>query len=747
MHRLLVMLGLIGSLAALTACSSSASSTQVVLDVTYQDSWGLTRFDYEVASREASSQVARRVTVFIPEALIGQSVELEVWGLRADTRYAHGQVTVTPVRDQTVHATLTMSRVPCGAWCTLGAQTCQGDAMVTCEQLDDDGCYEWSMATACPEDAPYCSLGSCSATCTDECASGETRCDGPGGLRVCGQGDSDGCLDWLPAVACGEGETCANGACTTSCQDECAAGATACQGDGTMTCGDLDGDGCREWGPAVPCGSGQTCSAGVCSSACTDECTADRCDGNVSHTCGQFDGDSCKDLSPGTSCIPADPCQEGACTGGACETAPKVCDQPPAAACLDDHTKRVYQAQGTCSSSDGTCDYAYEDRECASCPACDPCVGVTCNAPPAPAACYAAAGTCGSDGSCSYAYADGHTCDDGNACTTADSCDTGACSGTPKVCADPPAPTCVNDTTLRTFAASGTCSAGACTYGHTDTTCAAGCQAGACAQASRWVAIAAGYDHACAVHSDGHLACWGNASLGATTPPGGSFKMTAQSISGGARFSCAIRSDSAVVCWGDPSVDELLAPPGAFTSVSTGGGQGCAIQTDGAMACWGWDGNGEADAPAGTFSFVSAGSTHTCAVQTDGAVVCWGDDAVGEASPPGGSFVEVAAGQHFSCARTAGGALSCWGDDTFGRTSPPDGTFAAISLGSLHACGLRTDGTIVCWGDDVDGAATPPEGTYSAVSAGAYFTCGLRTDGTIVCWGNDDEHQLEAPAP
>jgi hypothetical protein len=732
-------------LAALAACSSSGPSTRVVLDVSYEDSWGLTRFDYEVASREATSQVARRVTVLIPEDLIGQSVELDLWGLRADRRYAHGEVTVTTVRDQTVHAALTMSRVPCGAWCTLGAQACQGDATVVCEQRDDDACFEWSMATACPNDAPYCSLGGCSASCTDECAMGETRCDGPGGLRVCGQGDSDSCLDWLPAVACGEGETCANGACTTSCQDECAVGAMACQGDGTMTCGDLDGDGCREWGPAVPCGTGQSCSAGVCSSACTDDCTADRCDGNVSHTCGQFDGDSCKDLSPGTSCIPADPCREGACTGGACETAPKVCDEPPAAECINDHTKRVYQAQGTCSASDGSCDYAHEDRECANCPACDPCVGVTCNASPAPAACYAATGTCGSDGSCGYAYADGHTCDDGNACTTSDSCDTGACSGTPKVCSTPPAPTCVNGTTLRTFAATGTCSAGACAYGHTDTTCAAGCDGGACT--ASWKAVGAGEDFTCAIRGDGTLACWGDDRFGQASPPTGTFS----AVDAAFRYACGLRTDATIACWGQGDVGQLPPPAGQFTAISTADFHACARRTTGTVVCWGLDSDGEVAAPAGAFDAVSAGYSHSCGLRTDGTISCWGSDDEGERSPPAGAYTAISSGYQFSCARRSNGTVVCWGDSTNDRTTAPDGAFAAetgfgttLSTGFTGSCAIRTDASVACWGMTW---GSQPSGAFAAVSVGSYHSCALDAGGAIVCWGENDRGQLDVPAP
>jgi N-acetylneuraminic acid mutarotase len=87
-------------------------------------------------------------------------------------------------------------------------------------------------------------------------------------------------------------------------------------------------------------------------------------------------------------------------------TTVKMCMMPPASMCLDANTLRKYDAAGTCSG--GNCQYTSHDVSCPGCPACDPCVGVTCNTPPA-SVCkdasnltvYSAPGTC-SNGTCSY---------------------------------------------------------------------------------------------------------------------------------------------------------------------------------------------------------------------------------------------------------------------------------------------------------------------------------------------------------
>jgi hypothetical protein len=319
----------------------------------------------------------------------------------------------------------------------------------------------------------------CGKSCVDECAAGERSCAGPGGVMVCSR--ENGCGAWSPPVACAAGEVCSQGTCSTKCQDECTDGEVRCMGPGTETCGDLDGDGCREWGPMVPCAAGQSCSQGACVTGCSDECSAGQmsCEGLSLRTCGHYALDSCLHWSAGVSCASGDPCVASMCTPTGCQTAPKVCQQPPPSQCINASTLRVYDAQGACAS--GTCGYSSHDVACPNCPSCDACAGVTCNAPPN--GCFAATGTC-TNGACSYGYADGAACDDGNACTMNDSCNSGVCAGTPISCTTPPSPTCTTSTTLRTFSAAGSCSGGTCSYPSTDMTCANGCQTGACIASS-----------------------------------------------------------------------------------------------------------------------------------------------------------------------------------------------------------------------------------------------------------------------
>ena len=62
-----------------------------------------------------------------------------------------------------------------------------------------------------------------------------------------------------------------------------------------------------------------------------------------------------------------------------------------------------------------------------------------------------------------------------------------------------------------------------------------------------FIEVSYGSDHACALNTDGSIACWGSNEHGKATPPVGEYK----AVSSGEHGSCGIlREDSAVVCWG-----------------------------------------------------------------------------------------------------------------------------------------------------------------------------------------------------
>ncbi len=116
---------------------------------------------------------------------------------------------------------------------------------------------------------------SCSNTCS---TNGSKQCSGSG-YQVCGNYDSDSCLEWSSVSSCSFGYTCSNGACiqapttnqTQSCTDQCSSSWQSCTSNATASwyapCGNFDSDSCLEWGPVNYCSTGSACSCqnNVCS--------------------------------------------------------------------------------------------------------------------------------------------------------------------------------------------------------------------------------------------------------------------------------------------------------------------------------------------------------------------------------------------------------------------------------------------------------------------------------------------------
>lgn len=189
----------------------------------------------------------------------------------------------------------------------------------------------------------------------------------------------------------------------------------------------------------------------------------------------------------GNACPAGYGCQDGFCRASvavdpSCEGV--TCTTAPASACTNGTTVRTFAGRcvaGLCQYEpvDSTCSTGCADGACV-----DACAGVACTTPPAPACTddktlrtFAQGGRCAM-GSCSYQATD-TPCPNGCADGTCKGVD--LCAGV--TCSAPPAATCVSGA-RRTFAATGTCASGACSYAPSDTPCANGCELGQCLTAS-----------------------------------------------------------------------------------------------------------------------------------------------------------------------------------------------------------------------------------------------------------------------
>ena len=162
--------------------------------------------------------------------------------------------------------------------------------------------------------------------------------------------------------------------------------------------------------------------------------------------------------------------------------------------------------------------------------------------------------------------------------------------------------------------------------------------------------VSAGLDHTCGLRTDKRIQCWGanNAGQGGALDPMGTVTCSPTgcwhdlapiagqfiSVSAGSAHTCGVRTDNGIECWGDNSMGQSSPPTGQFLAVSAGFLHSCALATNNTVHCWGRDSYGETRAPAGAFMAVSAGSSFSCGVRTNGGIQCWGSNDNGRATPP-----------------------------------------------------------------------------------------------------------------
>lgn len=279
-------------------------------------------------------------------------------------------------------------------------------------------------------------------------------------------------------------------------------------------------------------------------------------------------------------------------------------------------------------------------------------------------------------------------------------------------------------------------------------------------------AVTTGFNHACALGTDGAAYCWGLnnfGQLGTGTKVSSSHPMR---VSGGL----------------------------TFISITAGYGHTCALTQAGAAYCWGSNAQGQlgigsladqtgpTQVTGQTFASVEAGYGFTCGVTTGNAGYCWGDNAYGQLgdstgvdqtapSPVKGpaSWLSISAGTLHACGVATGGAGYCWGYNVYGRLGDSTTTsrvvptalyggrsWSSISAGDQHSCGAETStGTAYCWGYNGyyqlgNGgfsnalAPTPVSGslTFTALSAGDLHTCGVTTGNNPYCWGYNGYGQV-----
>lgn len=224
----------------------------------------------------------------------------------------------------------------------------------------------------------------------------------------------------------------------------------------------------------------------------------------------------------------------------------------------------------------------------------------------------------------------------------------------------------------------------------------------------------------------------------------------------GARHACALAESGRVWCWGQrylngQETDSVQPAPVAglpeVRAIAAGMIASCAIDHQGGASCW--------------------GNNLRKSVEQQ-AVVVTATPVPIEGLPP---VRQIAIGYLHICALTEAGEIYCWGGNPVGEVG--DGTTmnhatpfrvqgikdaVSVDTGINNTCVVEAVGTVKCWGTDDPGAAMQggfaidsrrPERVYGPerigrIANGRNYVCGMPTrqlmstfgDGAIVCWGS-----------
>lgn len=282
-----------------------------------------------------------------------------------------------------------------------------------------------------------------------------------------------------------------------------------------------------------------------------------------------------------------------------------------------------------------------------------------------------------------------------------------------------------------------------------------------------YVALSAGFAHACLVHEDGTLRCWGNdlhGQLGNGTADYGAFPVSRPAsvtgvalVAAGYMQTCALLQDGSVQCWGSNDNTQLgnASTQDSLVPITVSGLQGATT--------------------------LSVGNVGACVGTNGGGAVCWGANEFGElgngtmsayggpAPVQGlGQVKALGSGVHFNCALLVDGSVSCWGSNSNEQLGNDDGPVSPVpvavqgiadatelAVGDDHACVVKADGTVACWGlgagqfNSITAIprVIPGVTNATAVAAGDAHSCALGADGTVSCWGANGFGQLGAAEP
>jgi hypothetical protein len=184
------------------------------------------------------------------------------------------KITEEQVAETTTEVEKEITKATCQDECSqIGLKKCYNIGNFgyqTCGNYDSDSCLEWSSTTICPPDTITCQNGICiqqeqkGQKCSDGTLFNQCSTNKP---FYCENGNL---INKCSTCGCPSGKQCqSNGSCTVSpqatCQNECSqVGLKRCSDNGYQVCGNYDTDNCLEWSSITNCSVNTICQSGNC---------------------------------------------------------------------------------------------------------------------------------------------------------------------------------------------------------------------------------------------------------------------------------------------------------------------------------------------------------------------------------------------------------------------------------------------------------------------------------------------------
>jgi alpha-tubulin suppressor-like RCC1 family protein len=284
------------------------------------------------------------------------------------------------------------------------------------------------------------------------------------------------------------------------------------------------------------------------------------------------------------------------------------------------------------------------------------------------------------------------------------------------------------------------------------------------ASAAPVIQLTAAGEHACALHADHTVSCWGSNRRGELAAralplvPEGLGIVVAHptpfaialadvlEVSTGADGTCARRADG-VWCWGTtaPAPERIAGVTDAIAITPS-----CAIGMTGETRCWEGMLAADVDSFLADAMDIATHGDRTCVLRVVGEAECRvlapGGDSPQVEVVAAGAASELALGADRLCVRRREGGVECAAyeryDRRWGPLSPVVGVERALQIaaGDGLACAREPD-RIRCWGDLPGSVPAIVELRADEIAVGAEFVC-ARAGGDVACWGENAVGQL-----